>query len=161
MKYLLILLLIFSYNLASYAQQSFIIDGPGYRGVIFDAKTKLTPHDTVSRWTPTENDIKELEANLVLFMKKTGKQLLYNQYGTCPVIYKNLKKYCRQYAGYISDDGRKMIYVNCFWYEKNDPFTKDWHTKLISVFDGCSFYWQIHYNIEKKNFFSFQINGIS
>jgi hypothetical protein len=137
-----------------------IVEGEKYKGIIFPAEVKIRITDTVTRWTPSESDIIKFEEKLKVFMnKQIGKQL-FNQGNHCPIIFKNLSKYIRQYAGYISPKGEKMIYINCFWYEQDDPFSKDWQTKFIQVFDGCSYYWQIHYNPNSQELFGFSVNGI-
>lgn len=134
-----------------------LITRANYRGVIFHKNIKLTPNDTVTRWTPSDAEIDELENSLISFISKQKK---INQIGNYPIISKKLNKYIRQYAGYISSEGEKIIYVNCFWYEKDDPFSKGWEKRLIQVFDGGSYYWQIHFNVRKKEFSGFSVNGI-
>jgi len=147
------------YSPLSFSQtENKLITGVNYRGVIFHKDIKLTPEDTVTRWTPSDIEIEELEKNLISFISKQKK---VNQVGNYPIISKNLDKYIRQYAGYISSKGEKIIYVNCFWYEQNDPFSKGWEKKLIQVFDGGSYYWQIHFNVLKKKFSGYSVNGIA
>lgn len=92
-------------------------------------------------------------------MNKKSKKTIINQGGNCPIIHKNLSKYIRQYAGYFSPKHEKMIYVNCLQYDGDDPFSKGWENKLIGVFDGCRYYWQIRYNLKRKKVFEFSING--
>lgn len=138
-----------------------IVEGKNYKGVIFPSEKKLNPKDTVTRWVPSELDIQNLELQLEKFIVKRNKKKLYYEGNGYPIISINLKKYIRQYVGYLSSKGEKIIYVNCFWYEKNDPFSKNWESRLIQVFDGGSYYWQIHYNVARKRFFSYSINGVA
>ena len=136
-----------------------VIERKDYKGIIFSSDFKLRSDDTVSRWTPSAAEIEELENNLGNFLTEKSKTTLINQGNGCPIIHKKLRHYIRQYAGYISDKGDKRIYVNCFWDEDDKTFPLDWKNRLVQVFDGCSYYWQIHYNVTKKTFNGFSVNG--
>ena len=160
MKQSLLLLVLFFLSVKVFCQSTNqIVEGKNYKGVIFDEGNKLRLQDTVSRWTPSKLEIEELEKQLLYFMHKQSKKTIINQVGNCPIIYKNLNKYIRQYAGYFSPKHEKIIYVNCFWYDEDDNFSKGWENRLIQVFDGCSYYWQIHYNLKTQKFIGFSING--
>jgi len=136
-----------------------LVEGKNYKGIVFSRDFKLRSDDTVSRWTPSRVEIDELENRLGKFLKEKSKTRRLNQGNGCPIIHKKLRHYVRQYAGYISDKGDKMVYVNCFWDEEDKAFPLDWKNKLIQVFDGCSYYWQIHYNATKKTFDGLSVNG--
>ncbi len=159
-QHFILLALLFFYISAFTQTTNKIVEGKNYKGVIFFEGNKLRPQDTVSRWTPSNVEIEELENKLLSFMQKQSKKTIINQGGNCPIIHENLNKYIRQYAGYLSPNREKIIYVNCFWYDKDDPFSKGWENKLIQVFDGCSYYWQITYNVKKQTFSGFSVNGI-
>jgi hypothetical protein len=138
-----------------------LVQGEEYRGVIFPAQLKHNPTDSVGRWTPTVEDIQTLEKNLQVFMDKQPKKSIVNQSAFGPEIHKQLGNYIRQYTGFISPKGEKMIYVNCFYYEVDDPFTKDYDRRLITVFDGGSSFLRIYYNVSKQKFVGLSVNGVA
>ncbi len=162
MKQHFILLALLFLSISAFTQTTnILVKGKNYKGVIFFEGNKLRPQDTVSRWTPSNIEIAELENQLLSFMHKQSKKAIINQGGNCPIIHQNLNKYIRQYAGYFSPKHEKIIYVNCFWYDEDDRFSKGWENKLIEVFDGCSYYWQIRYNLKRQKLFGFSVNGSS
>lgn len=159
-KYLLIISILFLSTYFALAQTTGqIVEGKNYKGVIFLKDYKLRYNDTVTRWTPTETDIQILELKLKKFMSDQKQKNLINQGGHYPIISKNLKRYIRQYAGYISPSGEKIIYVNCL-FEKKDSSLNGWKEEFIQVFDGGSNYWQIHFNSLTQKFSGYSINGI-
>ncbi|WP_156126178.1 hypothetical protein [Hymenobacter sp. DG25B] len=133
-----------------------IIEEKKFSGVIFPAGFKISELSKTERWTPSKREIEIAEEDLTLFMITQGHFNLSNQGNGCPIIYKNLKNYIRQYAGYISPKGHKMIYINCFWHKSN---IKNWKTNFVLVFDGCSNYWQIQYDVDDQKFIGFLVNG--
>jgi hypothetical protein len=74
-----------------------------------------------------------------------------------PIIHKNLKKYKRQYFGYINEKGEKILYINSLW-KKNEKETK-WLQQIIMVSDGGSHYWNIEYNLETEELENLKVNG--
>ncbi|GAA3925553.1 hypothetical protein [Hymenobacter algoricola] len=162
MKHLLILLLTLLAPSASQAQSvGEIVHGNAYEGVIFPAAVKLQPQDSVRRWTPTAADIAQLERALIVFMSKQPRKSRVNEVMFGLSIHRQLSGYTRQYAGYLSPKGEKIIYVNCFWDPDNDPFLKHWPNSLIQVFDGGNAFWHIHYNTAKRRFVGLSINGVA
>jgi hypothetical protein len=162
MKHLLILVLALLAARVSPAQSvGEIVHGGAYQGVIFPATVKLQLQDTVRRWTPTAADIEQLERELVVFMDKQPRKSPVNDKTFGPSIHRQLRGYTRQYVGYISPQGEKIIYINCFWNPKDDPFLKHWSTNLVQVLDGGSAFWHIHYNTAKRRFAGLAINGVA
>lgn len=160
MKKFLVIFILFITNFKATSQTTnALVEGKKYKGIVFSRDFKLRSDDTVSRWTPSSDEIDELEHKLGKFLKEKSKTSLLNQGNGCPIIHKKLRRYIRQYAGYISENGDKMIYVNSFWEEDDKMFPLDWKNRLVQVFDGCSYYWQIHYNVNKKAFDGFSVNG--
>ena len=159
----LLLLLLFSVLSTSLHAQitGKIIEENNYKGVLCPAEFKHSPQDSVARWTPTEDEIRTLEHELNNYLDKQPKNSIVNQKSTGPSIHKSLRKYIRQYTGYISPEGEKMIYLNCFWDEPENLFRKDYDRRLIQVFDGGSYYWQAHYNVQKHKFVFFSVNGVA
>ena len=107
------------------------------------------------RYTPTKEDIIKAENALKSKLKEANRNL-ENQYNS-PIIHRNLKKYKRQYFGFINDKGEKILYINSLW-KKNEEETK-WLQQIIMVSDGGSHYWNIEYNIETDELINLSVNG--
>jgi hypothetical protein len=108
------------------------------------------------RFTPTRQEIDQAEISLATDLKTLNNQLV-NQFST-PIIHKKLHKYKRQYFGYTDKNGDRILLINCFW--AKDKGDKDrWLTSRIMVLDGGSYYWNIKFNLDKKQLFDLDING--
>ncbi len=110
------------------------------------------------RFTPTRQQIDRAEASLGTDLKTLNNQLV-NQYST-PIIHQNLHEYKRQYFGYIDINGDRILLINCFWSEAEDD-TDGWLKGRIMVLDGGSYYWNIKFNLDKKQLFDLNVNGYS
>ena len=108
------------------------------------------------RFTPTKQDIDKAEAALRTKLKELNKMQI-NQH-TTPIIHKKLKKYKRQYFGYIDSNGNKILLINCFWY-KDDDSKEKWLKDRIYAFDGGSYYWNVKFNLNTEDLFDLLING--
>lgn len=106
------------------------------------------------RFTPTKQDIDKAEVALNRDLKTLNRQNL-NQTST-PVIHKKLRKYKRQYFGYIDKNGERILLINCFWDKESE---RNWINNRVVVLDGGSYYWNVKYNIDKDKLFDLQING--
>lgn len=115
-------------------------------------------HDLIpgQRFTPTRQEIDKAEAALRGNLEKLN-QPLRNQ-SSSPVIHKNLKKYKRQYFGYIDTNGDRILLINCFWARDQDDPDR-WLTTRIFVHDGGSYYWNVKFNLQKNELFDLYING--
>lgn len=127
-----LLLLIF---ICAYAQETFKservtghsthIKGHNIDGVIFDDNYFKNVNDTlerkIKRFTPSIDDILLTEGILKADLKKNLNNANYKY------ILSHLKEYRRQYMGYYSKDGSRMIYINSF------PADLDWADKKIKV----------------------------
>lgn len=107
------------------------------------------------RFTPTKEEIFEAEKALKSKLKEANRNL-ENQYNS-PIIHRNLKKYKRQYFGYIKGNGEKVLYINSLW-KKNEEETK-WLQQIIMVSDGGSYYWNIEYNLNTDELINLSVNG--
>ena len=107
------------------------------------------------RFTPTKEEIFEAEKALKSKLKEANRNL-ENQYNS-PIIHRNLKKYKRQYFGYINGNGKKVLYINSLW-KKNEEETK-WLQQIIMVSDGGSYYWNIEYNLNTDELINLSVNG--
>ena len=74
-----------------------------------------------NRFTPTKEEIIKAENTLKSKLKEANRNF-ENQYNS-PIIHRNLKKYKRQYFGFINDKGEKILYINSLW-KKNEKETK-------------------------------------
>jgi hypothetical protein len=110
------------------------------------------------RFTPTRQEIDKAEIALSNNLKNSNKQLV-NQSST-PIIHIKLKKYKRQYFGFIDNKGDRILYINCFW-SKNENNSERWLTNEILVLDGGSYYWNVKFNVTKNEIFDLNINGIA
>jgi hypothetical protein len=72
------------------------------------------------------------------------------------VIDRKLKKYCRQYVGFVNSKGERVIWINLFW---NKDLIDDAAKDIIRVNDGCSYYWNVGVNIDRKLICDLQVNG--
>jgi hypothetical protein len=133
--------------------------GKCYSGYIFDKSHDVlySINNQRERFTPLDTDIADAETILCKGIKEKNKERI-NQIGNCPVIDKNLKKYQRQYLGFINLKGEKIIWINFIWGKTmDDKISKD----VLFVNDGCSHYWNIKINLTTKELFDLDINGVS
>ncbi len=131
--------------------------GKGYRGYIFDSShfvLKSIEHQE-KRYTPTTDDVKKAEHVLKEKLKGVNIERI-NQLDDCPIVHKNLKKYCRQYVGFINEKGQRIIWVNLFWNKEVEKQAKE---GIVVVQDGCSYFWNIEINIDSENLINLQVNG--
>lgn len=134
------------------------IKGKDFSGYIFNAEhfVLLSIDNQNKRFTPTEADVIQTEKLIKNQINCLNKELL-NQSDGCPKIHKNLKKYIRQYVGYIDSDGNKIIWVNFIW--KNEVSNEKLKEDFIQVFDGCSHYWNLKVNLQENKIYDLKING--
>ena len=154
-------------NIEKLTDHSSYVKGNNFEGVIFSENYYQQSNDTaerkIKRFTPTAEDI--ILAEKILIKKKSDT----SNKGDILSIFNNLKKYRRQYIGYFSDKGERMIYVNCFRLEKDQLSEKikksakvsDWHNTLYVVNDGGKRYWQVHINLDKKEISDISVNGVA
>lgn len=79
-------------------------------------------------------------------------------YGHERFVRNNLRKYLRQYFGYINSQGERIIEINALWKRDEDEDSK-WLTGREFVNDGGDHYWQIKINLTNKECFAFSVNG--
>ena len=109
-------------------------------------------------FTPTKTEIDRAELYLRSHLKEVNKDLI-NQSST-PIIHRKLKKYKRQYFGYIGGNGDRILLINCFW-SKDKSDSEIWLRNRIIVNDGGSYYWNTKFNLDKNAFFELVVNGYS
>jgi hypothetical protein len=110
------------------------------------------------RFTPTVDDIIKAENILMEQLRGINEKTLMNQGKGCPIVHKKINRYKRQYFGYINNEGEKIIWINFIWDKKEDTL-KLWDKKVITVLDGCSYFWNIKVDISKGKLFDLIVNG--
>ena len=101
-------------------------------------------------WTPTPEDIAQLEARLRPYLETAAPP-------EAGVIVAKLESYKRQYIGYTRD-GKKWILVNSFceeFWRKDD----DWRDRVELVYDGGPCFFKLHYEPSSSQFERLWING--
>ncbi len=107
------------------------------------------------RFTPTKEDIFKAENALKSKLKEANRN--FENQSNSPIIHRNLKKYKRQYFGFINDKGEKILYINSLW--KNNEKETKWLQQIIMVSDGGSYYWNIEFNLETDELINLSVNG--
>ena len=100
-------------------------------------------------WTPTEDEIKELEDKLVDYLQQNADE--FNQQ---PPIWERVDGYKRQYIG-VQSDGVKMVYGNYFC----SDHSLAWQEELLDFLDGGECYFQILYDAQSEQFMRLAVNG--
>lgn len=98
-----------------------------------------------SLWTPTQNNILQLEAGLAAYLQQNAEPEQER-------IWQELADYKRQYVG-ITQDGQEKIYANFFCEGDNSD------TMLVFVLDGGDCYFQVLYTVENDQFSYLSVNG--
>tara|TARA_R100000697_G_scaffold116868_1_gene137823 strand:- start:656 stop:1129 length:474 start_codon:yes stop_codon:yes gene_type:complete len=114
------------------------------------------PFESQTRFTPTVSDA-EIVETLIAEQIATLNKGMVNQGGSCPVIHDKLQSYYRQYVGYVDAKGERIVWVNFLWKKeyKKSEISED----VILVFDGCSYYWNVKVNLDKRTVFDLSVNG--
>lgn len=110
-----------------------------------------------NRFTPTKEEVFKAENALKLKLKYINNPLINQSSST--IIHKNLKKYKRQYFGYINDKGEKILYINSLWSKSIKEHHWHWLNEIIMVSDGGSHYWNIEFNLETDELINLSVNG--
>jgi hypothetical protein len=120
------------------------IKGDNFEGVVFSKDFVfpfLSNQSGEKRFTPTVADIEAAEKLLVKKLRLVNSSK-YNQGGDYgPVIDENLKKYARQYYGYITDEGDSVVYISCLNkgnYVVSNKSTPNWLKGAVVVLNGGS-----------------------
>ncbi len=110
------------------------------------------------RFTPTKLEIDKAEFALAKRLKKINKNR--SNQSSSPVIDENIRKYKRQYFGFVDENGMKYLLINSFWANDKDQ-NFNWLNEIVIVKDGGSYYWQIKYFIETDELKDLFVNGYS
>ena len=115
------------------------VEGKNYKGYIFpkEYENKYFIRSTNKFFTPTVDDIKEVEKLLIIKAKNIKKSKISTK-NKC-WNYNNLCKYNRQYFGEFDDNGNKLIFIN-FVLKKSTP--DYWNKEIVILLeDGCKNVW--------------------
>jgi len=169
-RFLLISIMWAMFSNSAIGQSVKIVEGEKFLGAIFPSSYKNTSYDWLNdnkRFTPTNEEVLKFENDLRFKLKKINKNHK-NQGRKCPIIQNNLKKYIRQYSGFIDDSGKKYLLINFLWSSSvlnENPSEEyynelgDWKKHWQVWFDGCSHFWNIKYYLDSEVLFDLQING--
>jgi hypothetical protein len=138
-------------------KEAVFCQGKCYKGYMFDTSYLFLKSINAqqSRAVLTCDEIKMAEGILKSNLATLNADRINKTKG-CPDISKKICKYRRQYFGFINSKGEKIIWINMFW---NKEFNDRSKYELISVNDGCSYYWNIEVNITTNTISNLQING--
>lgn len=140
-----------------YSQESTHIKTKEYEGYIFHKEhlILMSVRNEKERYTPTVEDIEKAENLLITNMDLINCFSSYN----FNVNKRILKKYKRQYVGFITKDNNIIIWIN---FIKNKNIThKELAEDILIFLDGGTNYWSIFINLTQEELFDIQINGIS
>src|SRR5579863_112628 len=116
---ILLFLLVFALNASAQkiikvekvSDHSTYVKGSNFEGVLFSEKyIDMLSKVNGKKFTPGTNDILIIEKLLPIGLD-TIKDVTNHKY----FVKNHLKRYLRQYFGYIDKNGDKIIYVNVFW----------------------------------------------
>lgn len=138
--------------------QSFAVTGKNYKGFAFDSSVLVLKSisEQKSRYNLTSLDVEKVESILCKNLKVVNGRRVNQVSSGCPVIHKRLKKYYRQYVGFINKQGDVVVWVNLFWDKGLTDRAKD---EIVYVNDGCSYYWNIEVNITTGELQNLEVNG--
>lgn len=135
-----------------------LIKGRGYEGYIFNENHTIgfSIPDQKGRFTPSVKDIDYAEKLLKEKIRSLNR-LHENQMEGCPVIEKKLRKYKRQYVGFVNKNNEKIIWVNFIWHRNAGSWISE---DIIFAMDGCSHYWKVKINLNQHVVYDLVVNGL-
>lgn len=146
-------------NCFAYSQEVVSVTKHGYEGYIFPKDFPIWGFSPeANRYTPNEKDIEKVESIIRSNIKIICTKLLHKQYGNCRAK-KFLRKYIRQYVGYVTED--KQIIIKVYFSKKGIMDIQEFKNDIISVQDGGVNYWNGLINITTMSLFDLSANGES
>ena len=122
--------------------------------IIFSAdvteKTGYTFYGDPHFWTPTADQVQELESLLQKYLD------VHPPLSDKPV--RNVREYGCQYHGVTKND-RNAICLKAFC--NPSRFDRRWEKEIISVRDGASCYFQVFFNPVTREFTGLKYNGLA
>lgn len=145
----------------------FYVKGESFEGVVFSKDFMLPFLSGASgdkRFTPSVPEIEQAEKLLAKDLKGVN-ALKLNQGGDKgPVIHDNLGRFVRQYFGYYTEEGDKIVYISCLLkdnYKSTSEKPANWLEGAVVVLNGGSNYWQIQADLTKKRLFGLDVNNLA
>ena len=142
------------------------VKGEDFEGVVF-AKDFVFPflenESGDKRFTPSVADIEVAEKILNKDIRYINLLQPNQGAGKGPVIHNNLRKYARQYFGYYTREGEKIVYISCLLKNNYKTLSKElptWLKGAVLVLNGGSNYWQVQANLNKSTLFGLDVNGL-
>lgn len=121
--------------------------------LLLEQCSRPTPRGVTGTWTPTPEQISELEPKLA--------ELIDAHLSDRPRLRLSHENYGRQYGGLVLD-GQKVIYINGVYDRKTnwqgEPTSID-YSQQIFVCDGGASYFGVVYDVEAGVFSDFYFNG--
>ena len=141
-----------------YSQEAVYVKGKGYEGYIFPKGHSIWGFPSEqNRYTPNLKDISLAEKILRDSIGTDYVKSNQEAYCKSPINKNTLKKYVRQYVGYLMEDGKIIIHI---YLNKGIEMDKNKLSEdIIAVFGGGSNHWCIKINISTKELFDMQVNG--
>lgn len=142
------------------SQESVYVKRKGYEGYIFPKEHSIWGFPPESnRYTPKLEDIAQAEKILKDSIGTDYVKSKQKAYRKPPINRRTLKKYVRQYVGYLTEDGEVLILI--YFNKGLDMDETNFFEDIIDVCDGGSDHWYIKINISTKQLFDMKVNGIS
>ena len=159
-KILLTVITILFMGIYVYSQETEYVKGKGYEGYIFPKEHSIWGFPPEKgRYTPSSEDIAQAEKILQDSINTDYVKSNQKAYRKPPINRKTLKKYIRQYVGYLTEDGKIIIHI---YLNKGIEMDKNKLTKdVIAVMGGGSNHWSISINLSTKELSNMRVNGIS
>lgn len=155
---IILLLLLTCVSVGDAQNETLYVKGKNYEGYIFQKGHSIwgiAPNE--NRYTLNKKDVFAAEQILRDSVNSDYIKVQQKSYKRPPINRKTLKKYIRQYVGYINDRGEIIVWI--VFLERQ--IVKDLNPALdiISLCDGGYNYWSICINITRRKLFDMQING--
>lgn len=150
-----------------FAQGSTFVKGQYYKGYIFPKEYVawgFPPEE--KRYTPSKEDIDLVEKILRDSIGIDYVKLNQKIYKNPPINKRTLKKYVRQYLGYLTKNDEIVIWINFLYKNKyidkgNSKDVDRIDSEIIMVLDGGYYFWHICINLTTKKLSGMTVNGIS
>ncbi len=148
------------------SSQHTYVKGDSFEGVLFSKDFTfpfLENQSGEQRFTPTIEDVEKAEKLLFDNIKAEYKN--HSKHGASygPSVDKRLHNYIRQYFGYYTDEGEKVIFISCLVktpYDFKNQQVPNWLKGAVLVINGGSNYWQVQANLYSNYIFNLQINKL-
>src|SRR5690606_23206700 len=149
--------ILFSYDV--FGQEAHYIKEKKYKGYSFpeNHNALIGIQNQSSKFFPDEKIIEHFESVLSNSIVDLIKDLP-DQGERCPNIRRKLRKYLSQYFGFVTTNNERVLYVNFVWSKKDDFILRQIDSEFLNFYGGCSFYWNLKYNLDTDEFYDLRVN---